>query len=66
MSLIEEQNKAHNLQAIEDRKMAEKEHAIELERQRRVEESYKNPTLLAFRARRDRQVQNLRSRKVLL
>ncbi len=66
MSLIEEQNKAHNLQAIEDRKMAEKEHAIELERQRRVEELYKNPTLLAFRARRDRQVQNLRSRKVLL
>ena len=56
MSLIEDQNRAHNEQAVKDREVAAKEHLVEMERLRLLEESYKNPALIAFRKRREEQV----------
>jgi hypothetical protein len=55
MSLIEEENRAHNLQAIEDRKVAEAEHLVEMAQKLMTEESYKDPRLQAFKQRRREQ-----------
>jgi hypothetical protein len=56
MSLIEDQNREQNLQAIEDRKVAVQEHLVEMERLRLTNESYSDPKLAAFRKRREEQV----------
>ena len=52
MSLVEDQNRTQNLQAIEDRKAAEAEHLVTMVREMMAAESYKDPRLQAFKARR--------------
>ena len=52
MSLVEDQNRTQNLQAIEDRKVAEAEHLVVMNRERLTAESYNDPRLQAFKARR--------------
>jgi hypothetical protein len=64
MSMLDELNKVQNEQAVEDRKVAAQEHLVELERLRLLEEAYKNPSLIAFWARRKTQTQALRDIKV--
>jgi hypothetical protein len=60
MSLIENANRAHNLQAIEDRKVAAAEHYAEMAQKLMTEESYKDPRLQAFKQRRRDQALQLR------
>jgi hypothetical protein len=55
MSAIEDANREHNLQAIEDRKVAEAEHLVEMAQKLMTEESYKDPRLQAFKQRRREQ-----------
>jgi hypothetical protein len=61
--MLDELNKVQNEQAVEDRKVAAQEHLVELERLRLLE-AYKNPSLIAFWARRKTQTQALRDIKV--
>jgi hypothetical protein len=60
VSLVEDQNRTQNLQAIEDRKVAEAEHLVVMNRERLTAESYNDPRLQAFKARRREQAMQLR------
>jgi hypothetical protein len=60
VSTIEEANRIANLQAIEDRKVAEAEHLVVMNRERLTAESYNDPRLQAFKARRREQAMQLR------
>jgi hypothetical protein len=60
VSDIENANRAHNLQAIEDRKVAAAEHYVEMAQKLMTEESYKDPRLQAFKQRRRDQALQLR------
>lgn len=64
MSFIEEECRAYNLQAAEDRKKAEAEHLVEKNRQQITAESYNDPRLLTFKQRRREQTLQVRQWKL--
>ena len=60
MSSIEDANRAQNLQAVEDRKVAEAEHLVEMSRASLASEALYDPKLIAFKKRRQDQAAQTR------
>jgi hypothetical protein len=60
MSLVEDENRARNLQALEDRKDTETEHLVEMNRARLASEACYDPRLIAFKQRRLEQAAQIR------
>jgi hypothetical protein len=60
VSEIEDANREHNLQAIEDRKVAAAEHLVEMSRASLASEALYDPKLIAFKERRRQQAAQTR------